>query len=50
MTLTYFGFMFQKIEIHTPKSLDEQDNEFYLFAHDIGLDSYEGMDVGPVGK
>lgn len=45
-----FWLHVSKVEIHTPKTLDEQNNEFYIFAHDFGLDSYDGMDVGPVGK
>ena len=45
-----FWLRVSKVEIHTPKTLDEQNDEFYIFAHGIGLDSYDGMDVGPVGK
>jgi hypothetical protein len=45
-----FWLHVSKVEIHTPKTLDEQNNEFYIFAHDFGLDSYDGMDVGPIGK
>lgn len=45
-----FWLHVSKVEIHTPKTLDEQNNEFYIFAHDFGLDSYDGMDVGPVDK
>jgi len=38
----------EKIETHTPDSLDKRNNEFYIFANDFGLESYDGMDVGPV--
>ncbi len=40
----------EKVENHTPSSLDNTNNELYLFAHNLGLDSYDGMDVGPVNK
>ena len=40
----------EKVEIHTPDSLDERNKLFYQFAEDHGLDSYDGMDVGPVAK
>lgn len=40
----------EKVEIHTPDSLDERNKRFYQFAEDNGLDSYDGMDVGPVAK
>jgi hypothetical protein len=37
-----------KIEIHNCKSLDKINDDFYILAHKNGLDSYDGMDVGPV--
>jgi len=37
-----------KIEKHTPKTLDQRNDEFYLFAHDMGLGSYDGINVGPL--
>ncbi len=37
----------QKIETHTPESLDKRNNEFYAFAREFGLDSYDGMGVEP---
>ncbi len=40
----------EKAETHTPESLDKRNNEFYIFAHELGLDSYDGMDVGPVAQ
>lgn len=37
----------EKIEAHSPQSLDERNDEFYRFAHEFGIDAYDGMDVGP---
>lgn len=38
------------IETHSPKTLDARNDELYIFAHEFGLDSYDGMDIGPVAK
>jgi hypothetical protein len=38
----------EKEETHTPASLDERNDELYQFAYDQGLDSYDGMDIGPI--
>ncbi|WP_321495051.1 ribonuclease E inhibitor RraB [uncultured Desulfobacter sp.] len=38
----------EKEEIHTPKSLDKRNDEFYIFAHQMKLKSYDGYDVGPI--
>ena len=40
----------EKEEIHTPQSLDKRNDDLYNFANDFGLDSYDGMDVGPIKK
>ena len=40
----------EKIETHTPKTLDARNDELYIYANDVGIDSYDGMDIGPVGK
>ncbi len=40
----------EKEEIHTPESLDKLNDEFYIFADKFGLDSYDGMDAGPIIK
>jgi len=40
----------EKIEIHTPESLDRRNDELYIFANEFGLYSYDGMDVGPVSQ
>lgn len=37
-----------KIEIHNSKTLNKINDDFYILAHKNGLDSYDGMDVGPV--
>ncbi|MBQ4892341.1 ribonuclease E inhibitor RraB [Shewanella sp. MMG014] len=37
-------------EIHNSESLDKRNDEFYIFAHQNGLDSYDGMDVGPIAQ
>jgi Regulator of ribonuclease activity B len=37
----------EKVEIHTPETLDRQNMSFYEFADDHDLTSYDGMDVGP---
>ena len=39
-----------KIETHSPTSLDKRNDEFFIFANELGLDSYGGMDAGPVVK
>lgn len=38
----------EKIEPHTPDSLDQRNKTLYRFAEEQGLASYDGMDVGPV--
>ena len=40
----------EKVETHTPQSLDQRNDELYLFASENGIDSYDGMDVGPVPR
>lgn len=45
-----FWLHVEKVETHSPSSLDERNNELYIFANEFGLDSYDGMDIGPVGK
>jgi len=37
----------EKVEMHTPDSLDRRNKSLYQFAKDQGLRSYDGMDVGP---
>jgi hypothetical protein len=40
----------EKVEIHTVDSLHNRNIELYRFASEQGIDSYDGMDVGPVAK
>jgi hypothetical protein len=40
----------EKEEIHTPQSLDKRNDQLYVFADKMGLESYDGMDVGPIKK
>lgn len=35
-------------EAHSPLSLHERNGQLYAFAERHGLDSYDGMDVGPI--
>ena len=37
----------EKVEIHNPETLNQRNMIFYQFADDNGIDSYDGMDVGP---
>ena len=38
----------EKVEIHTPDSLDARNKVLYKFADEHDLQSYDGMDVAPV--
>jgi hypothetical protein len=38
----------ERPETHTPQSLFQRNQEFYELASSYGLDSYDGMDVGPL--
>lgn len=38
----------EKEEIHSPQTLDKRNDELYLLANKLGLNSYDGMDVGPI--
>jgi hypothetical protein len=38
----------ERIERHTPTSLHERNAEFYALAERFGIESYDGMDVGPI--
>lgn len=40
----------EKVEVHTPVTLDQRNQQFYQFADEHRLDSYDGMDVGPAPK
>ena len=38
----------EKVEVHDSQSLDKRNDEFYIFSSKEGIESYDGMDVGPV--
>ena len=38
----------ERVEQHTVDSLDTRNRELDLFAEEFELESYDGMDVGPV--
>ncbi len=40
----------EKVEHHSPESLSQRNLEFYKLASQFGLESYDGMDVGPIEK
>ena len=40
----------EKIETHTPETLNKRNGEFYALAEKYEVASYEGMGVGPVPK
>ncbi|WP_416758119.1 ribonuclease E inhibitor RraB [Roseateles sp. So40a] len=44
----YFFLHVECEEVHSPESLLARNAEFYALAEDLGLGSYDGMDVGPV--
>jgi len=37
----------ERIELHTPGSLHDRNSELYDLAARLGVESYDGMDVGP---
>ena len=40
----------ERVEMHTPQTLHARNAEFYRLAGEYSLESYDGMDVGPVKK
>jgi len=46
---TYFLHI-ERVEKHTPDTLNTRNMEFYALAKRHGIDSYDGMDVGPVDE
>ncbi len=38
----------ERVERHTPESLNDRNREFYGLADQFHVGSYDGMDVGPV--
>jgi hypothetical protein len=43
----YFWLHVEKVETHSPDTLDARNHEFYQLADKYGV-TYDGMDVGPV--
>ena len=44
---TTFFLHVEKVELHTAASLHERNTSFYGLAERFGVESYDGMDVGP---
>ena len=44
---TTFFLHVEKVELHTAASLHERNTSFYGLAERFGIESYDGMDVGP---
>lgn len=40
----------EQVERHTPLSLHQRNQELYRLAEQFGVETYDGMDVGEVGK
>lgn len=40
----------EKVEIHNVDSLDQRNHKLHRFANKHGLNSYDGMDAGPVAE
>jgi len=45
---SYFFLHVEKAEAHTPVSLHQRNTQFYQLAQVCGVDSYDGVDVGPL--
>ena len=44
----YFFLHLEREEVHSAESLHERNLQLYAFAERHGLDTYDGMDVGPI--
>ncbi|MCA9519752.1 MAG: ribonuclease E inhibitor RraB [Myxococcales bacterium] len=44
----HYRLYLEKIEIHSPRSLDERNQELQRIADDLRVMSYDGSDVGPL--
>jgi Regulator of ribonuclease activity B len=42
-----FKLHVEKVEVHSPTSLQKRNSELYALAAKHALESYDGMDVGP---
>ena len=45
-----FRLHVEKVETHTPETLNKRNGEFYALAEKYGVASYDGMDVRPLPK
>lgn len=45
-----FRLHIERVEAHTPESLNLRNVQFYEFAEKRAIGSYDGMDVGPAPK
>lgn len=45
-SITDFVLHVERIEPHTPQSLFDRNNELIAFAQKLGLESFDGVDVG----
>lgn len=43
-----FRLHVERVETHSPTTLNARNQEFYSLANRLALASYDGMDVGPV--
>ena len=46
--LPYYFLHVESEEIHSPASLHKRNAGFYSLVDRMGIDSYDGMDVGPI--
>jgi hypothetical protein len=46
----YYFLHVERVEAHTVESLNQRNQEFEQFAEQFNLDSYDGMDVGPLAE
>ena len=44
----YFFLHVEREEVHSVASLDRRNRELTTFADELGLATYDGMDVGPI--
>ncbi len=42
-----FRLHVERVEVHTPATLNSRNLQFYALAKKHGIESYDGMDVGP---
>jgi hypothetical protein len=45
-----FGLHVERVETHTPETLDRRNTELEAVAAEMGVESYDGMDAGPLDE